>query len=104
VASGRKTGSILAPPSEEPSVWVARATASNLDTLLDRGVDRVVRMLLSFQRPSHLFGRGLLRLGRIRMTCFGPRRRTDEYSAGGAWLEDFIPAPMTSIGKPGPEV
>jgi hypothetical protein len=31
------------------------ATASNLDTLLDRGVGREVRMLLSFQRPSHLF-------------------------------------------------
>jgi hypothetical protein len=38
----------------------ADATASNLDTLLDRGFDRRVRMLLSFQRPSHLFGRGFL--------------------------------------------
>jgi hypothetical protein len=34
-----------------------RATASNLDTHLDRGVGRRVRMLLSFQRPSHLFGK-----------------------------------------------
>jgi len=34
------------------------ATASNLDTHLDRGVGRRVRMLLSFQRPSHLFERG----------------------------------------------
>ena len=36
------------------------ATASNLDTLLDRGIGRRVRMLLSFQRPSHLWGRGFL--------------------------------------------
>jgi hypothetical protein len=36
-----------------------RATASNLDTLLDRGFGRRVRMLLSFQRPSHLFGKGV---------------------------------------------
>jgi hypothetical protein len=41
-------------------VRAARATASNLDTHLDRGFGRRVRMLLSFQRPSHLFGRGFL--------------------------------------------
>jgi len=35
------------------------ATASNLDTHLDRGFGRRVRMLLSFQRPSHLFGKGV---------------------------------------------
>jgi hypothetical protein len=35
------------------SLW---ATASNLDTLLDRLIGRRVRMLLSFQRPPHLFG------------------------------------------------
>ena len=42
------------------------ATASNLDTHLDRGVGRSVRMLLSFQRPSHLFGKGLPSPGRVR--------------------------------------
>ena len=42
---------------------VDRATASNLDTLLDRGIGRSVRMLLSFQRPSHLFKRGFLLRG-----------------------------------------
>jgi hypothetical protein len=52
----RKTGSILAPPIERP-VRIVRSTASNLDTLLDRGFDRRVRMLLSFQRPSHPSGR-----------------------------------------------
>ena len=36
VGSGRKTGSILAPSSDQPR-RVVRATASNLDTLLDRG-------------------------------------------------------------------
>jgi hypothetical protein len=49
----------LAPPIEvDPLRGSRRATASNLDTLLDRGVGREVRMLLSFQRPSHLFRRG----------------------------------------------
>ena len=33
--------------------------ASNLDTLLGRGIGREVRMLLSFQRPSHLFKKGV---------------------------------------------
>ena len=33
--------------------------ASNLDTLLGRGIGREVRMLLSFQRPSHLFKKGI---------------------------------------------
>ena len=39
--------------------------ASNLDTLLGRGNDREVRMLLSFQRPSHLFKKGFPSQGRI---------------------------------------
>jgi hypothetical protein len=52
----RKTGSILAPPIQQ-SVRIVGSTASNLDTLLDRGFDRRVRMLLSFQRPSHPSGR-----------------------------------------------
>ena len=62
-APGRKTGSILAPSSEGPAKRIVGATASNLDTPLDRRVDRDVRMLLSFQRPSHLFGRGFLSQG-----------------------------------------
>ncbi len=41
-------------------------TASNLDTHLDRGVGRVVRMLLSFQRPSHLFQKGFPSQGHAR--------------------------------------
>jgi hypothetical protein len=62
---GRKTGF---------SIWhrhlagprrTGRATASNLDTHLDRGFGRRVRMLLSFQRPSHLFGKGSFP-GRVR--------------------------------------
>jgi len=47
----------LAPSLRRPSVG-SRTTASNLDTLLDRGVGRRVRMLLSFQRPSHRFVEG----------------------------------------------
>jgi hypothetical protein len=53
----------LAPPYERPSMWAGRATASNLDTLLDRGVGRRVRMLLSFQRPSHRSRKGFLPTG-----------------------------------------
>jgi len=48
----------LAPSSRGPR-RTGRATASNLDTHLDRGFGRRVRMLLSFQRPSHLFGKGI---------------------------------------------
>ena len=48
----------LAPSSTTGPRGAGRATASNLDTLLDRGVGRRVRMLLSFQRPSHLFRKG----------------------------------------------
>ena|SRR5436305_13198293 len=61
---------------------VQRATASNLDTLLDRRVGREVRMLLSFQRPSRLSGRGFPPMGApgIRVRVPG---RTGEYSAGG---------------------
>ncbi len=55
---GRMTGSIW---HRRPRPrGASRATASNLDTHLDRGVGRRVRMLLSFQRPSHLFGRDFL--------------------------------------------
>ena len=60
-------------------VRAGRATASNLDTHLDRGVGRSVRMLLSFQRPSHLFGRGFLPGARPK-SCPIPER-TGEYSA-----------------------
>src|SRR5690242_30899 len=74
-APGRKTGSILAPPIEVgPASGPCRATASNLDTLLDRGVGRRVRMLLSFQRPSHLFGRGAPSYRRVGT---GTRSRAD---------------------------
>src|SRR6516165_12308777 len=54
---GRMTGSIW---HRRPRPrGASRATASNLDTHLDRGFGRRVRMLLSFQRPSHLFGKGI---------------------------------------------
>src|ERR1700716_134525 len=42
----RRGLSILAPPTERPHEGTCRATASNLDTLLDRGIGRSVRMLL----------------------------------------------------------
>jgi hypothetical protein len=60
-------------------VRAGRATASNLDTHLDRGVGRRVRMLLSFQRPSHLFGRGFLPGGASETSPIP--ERTGEYSA-----------------------
>ena len=55
------------------------ATASNLDTHLDRGVGRRVRMLLSFQRPSHLFGKGIPPRGASETVPIS--ERTGEYSA-----------------------
>ena len=64
-SSGRKTGSILAPSSQMARRPGRPTTASNLDTLLGRGNDREVRMLLSFQRPSHLFKKGFPSQGRI---------------------------------------
>jgi hypothetical protein len=56
------------------------AAVSNLDTLLDRGIGREVRMLLSFQRPSHLFRKGLLLRGTPENQSRFPGR-TAEYSA-----------------------
>ena len=50
-----------------------RAAASNLDTQLDRRFGRRVRMLLSFQRPSHLFRKELLLRGRARGHKTGSR-------------------------------
>jgi hypothetical protein len=59
---------------------VIRATASNLDTLLDRGFGRRVRMLLSFQRPSHPFRKVFLLKRSVRDPTW-ISERTDEYSA-----------------------
>ena len=56
----------LAPSSGGP-LGTGRATASNLDTLLDRGFGRRVRMLLSFQRPSHPFWKVVLLKRRARI-------------------------------------
>ena len=63
--------------------------ASNLDTHLDRGIGRSVRMLLSFQRPSRTSRRRGLPL-RARSGSKRIPKRTDEYSAevaalGRAW-------------------
>jgi hypothetical protein len=80
VGSRRKTGSILAPPFELVRKRTVRATASNLDTHLDRGIGRKVRMLLSFQRPSHLFRKVILLRGAPGSLNSAPGR-TDEYSA-----------------------
>ncbi len=66
---------------------ISRSTASNLDTLLDRGVGRRVRMLLSFQRPSHLFRKGFLLRGAPGSPIRFPGR-TDKYSAAFASWED----------------
>ena len=74
---GRMTGSIWHRRSRPRRA--GRATASNLDTHLDRGFGRKVRMLLSFQRPSHLFGRGFLPGARPKPSPIP--ERTGEYSA-----------------------
>ena len=71
---------------------VVRATASNLDTLLDRGFGRRVRMLLSFQRPSHPFRKVVLHKRRVRNPNRIPER-TDEYSARMAGQPCFADGP-----------
>ena len=81
------------------------ATASNLDTLLDRGFGRRVRMLLSFQRPSHLFGRGFLprahprpfrsRSGPVSIAP-GPPHGEGAYSG---WPGSLLPA-AAPLGRP----
>jgi hypothetical protein len=58
---------------------VVRATASNLDTLLDRGFGRRVRMLLSFQRPSHPFRKVVLHKRRVRNPNRIPRVASPDY-------------------------
>ena len=70
-----------------------RSTASNLDTHLDRGIGRRVRMLLSFQRPSRPLRKGFPSRG-----CAEAFRRSGQKSIatslawgrklthlGGAW-------------------
>ena len=69
----------MAPPSERSNT-TKRATASNLDTLLDRGIGRRVRMLLSFQRPSHPFRKVFLLKRSVRDPTW-ISERTDQYSA-----------------------
>jgi hypothetical protein len=56
-ASGRKTGSILAPPFECPKKGMSSDGVEPGHTPRPRGRPKV-RMLLSFQRPSHLFWKG----------------------------------------------
>ena len=73
-------------------VRAARATASNLDTHLDRGFGRRVRMLLSFQRPSHPFRKVVLHKRRVRNPNRIPER-TDEYSARMAGQPCFADGP-----------
>ena len=63
-APGRKTGSILAPPSVGQ-----RPSSDGVEpghTPRPR-IGREVRMLLSFQRPSHLLGRVVLPDGTLRL-------------------------------------
>jgi hypothetical protein len=75
-------------PSKKTRKAGARATASNLDTLLGRGIDRRVRMLLSFQRPSHLLEKGCPSQGRARDSVAGSRgglMSIDTRSARGQW-------------------
>ncbi len=77
--------------------WTDRSAASNLDTLLDRGVGRRVRMLLSFQRPSHLFKRGFLLRGTPGSPTGFPGW-THEYSAAIASWEDALRRPARVYG------
>jgi hypothetical protein len=97
---GRMTGSIWHRRSRPRRA--GRATASNLDTHLDRGFGRKVRMLLSFQRPSHLFGRGFLPGARPKPSPIP--ERTGEYSARIAGrcraAEAMMPRPAARRGVP----
>ena len=62
-APERKTGSILAPPSERPSRGACPSDGVEPGHTPRPRVGRRVRMLLSFQRPSHLFKKGFLLRG-----------------------------------------
>src|ERR1700734_4541614 len=78
VGARRKTGSILAPPSErfrEEASERRRRTWTHHSTESGRGVC----MLLSFQRPSHRFRKGFLLRGALRALLVPGR--TDDYSA-----------------------
>ena len=78
--SGTQDGVNSGPPFELLPEGNGQATVSNLDTQLDRRFGRRVRMLLSFQRPSHLLEEGDPPQGRARVLEPAPGR-TDEYSA-----------------------
>jgi hypothetical protein len=101
-ASGRKTGLL--------QFWHRRPRGSP-EGLGDDGVepghiprsvdsDRRVCMLLSFQRPSHLFGRGFLPSGRP--SCGFPLLgRTGEYSAESEHRGASLPDLPARLGRSG---
>ena len=63
---GRKTGSISLPPTHGPSWGCLGDGVEPGHTQSQPGVAEMVRMLLSFQRPSHLFGEGIPLVKRAR--------------------------------------
>lgn len=84
-----------------------------LDTLLDQKVDREVRMLLSFQRPSHLLEKGHPSHGRSRDLRTGSPGRTGKYSAyrrhfparatsGRCWPACPLSAVAVAVDSPAP--
>jgi hypothetical protein len=77
--SRRKTGSILAPSRQRPRKGSRSMRRRRTWTHLSTGVGRGVCMLLSFQRPSHLFRKGIFLMGAP--GSFSAPGRTDEYSA-----------------------
>jgi hypothetical protein len=76
----RRGTSILAPPFARIPEGPGDDGVEPGHTPRSGDSDRRVRMLLSFQRPSHLFGRGFLPVGRP-ARGFPRLGRTDEYSA-----------------------
>ena len=90
-APGRKTGSILA-PSSEPTRYTGLSSDGVEPGHTPRpSIGRRVRMLLSFQRPSHLFRKGFLLSG-------APKTRIG--SRGGQMSiapERWVAAPWSDI-------
>src|SRR5881275_526594 len=76
----RRGTSILAPPCARPRKRESATTASNLDTLLDRGFRSKGAHAVEFSKTVAPLGRGFLPLGRP--GCSRPLvGRTNKYSA-----------------------
>ena len=101
-ASERKTGSILAPPSDRPKEEPTSDGDRTWTHSSTEGRSRV-RMLLSFQRPSHLFKKGVLLRGAPGIPLRVPGRTDDCSALPVIWARSLRrgPGPSRSAGGAG---